>query len=144
MSNLYLSGSEFLQNYASEGGVIYSDNQGFSYISNIKAYKNYALATGGVIQGLTASNFELVNSKLYENYADQGSCIYVNNPAKDKQIRIEGTTFLNNLAGENTLQIIYAYNFTIKRSEFIKNDASRVSKNIFIGFSNVSIETSNF
>ncbi len=57
MSNLYLSGSEIFDNYAVEGGVIYQDNMGYSYLYNVKVYKNQALVTGGVIQGLTASSF---------------------------------------------------------------------------------------
>ncbi len=93
---------------------------------------------------LTASNFEIYDSKIYDNQADQASCLFVNNPAKDKQIKIDGTRFSNNVAGENALQIIYAYNFTISRCQFIKNEASRLSKNIFLVFSNVSIENTNF
>lgn len=42
------------------------------------------------------------------------------------------------------MQIIYAYNMTIKNSQFIKNKASKLSKNIFIGFSNVSITQCSF
>lgn len=62
MSKIYLVNSEFIQNYAVEGGVIYQDNIGFSYLSNVKAQKNYALVSGGIIQGLTNSYFELIDS----------------------------------------------------------------------------------
>jgi hypothetical protein len=85
-------------------------------LSSVKASRNFALVSGGIIQGLTGSYFELLNSYLSDNYADQGSCIYLNNPAKDNQIKIDRTKFINNNAGGNLMQIIYAYNLTIKNS----------------------------
>ena len=46
------------------------DNSGFASLSNVKASRNYALVSGGVIQAVTGSYFELLDSTLSNNYAD--------------------------------------------------------------------------
>jgi hypothetical protein len=69
-SKLYLNYSEFYKNYALEGGAIFMDNSGFASLSNVKASRNYALVSGGVIQAVTGSYFELLDSTLSNNYAD--------------------------------------------------------------------------
>ena len=45
---------------------------------------------------------------------------------------------------ENTVSIMDAYKMTINNCYFWKNYASKISKNIFIGFSNITIESSHF
>ena len=38
-------------------------------MKSVKASRNYALVSGGIIQGFTESYFELLDSSLSENYA---------------------------------------------------------------------------
>ena len=39
---------------------------------------------------------------------------------------------------------MYAYNMSITKSSFVKNSAKDLSKNIFIGFSDLSIDQTTF
>ena len=39
---------------------------------------------------------------------------------------------------------MYAYNFTISKTQFFKNQATSLSKNLFIGFSNITIDSCSF
>ena len=57
---------------------------------------------------------------------------------------IANTKFFSNLANKNTINIMNTKNITIKDSNFDQNLASELSKNIFVGFSNISIDSCFF
>lgn len=40
------------------------DELGFTHLNNVKASRNYALISGGIIQVVTGSYFELLDSSL--------------------------------------------------------------------------------
>ena len=59
-------------------------------------------------------------------------------------MRLKNTNFVGNSAGSNTIQLMYVYNMSIEGCTFQNNIATTLSKNIFIGFSNISITSTLF
>ncbi|CDW83118.1 UNKNOWN [Stylonychia lemnae] len=103
-----------------------------------------ALDKAGVINLATLAYFKIYDSNFNDNYAKENSVINVLESSKENELLLSNCKFVSNSAVKNTIQIMFAQKSRIEGCQFKYNYASEDSKNIFIGFSNLTISNSKF
>ena len=104
---------------------------------------NYASDSAGVLFVQTESYFTLSTSELTENHANTSSVIDVIGSSSTLYNLLDVCTVKNNVAVQNTISLMYSLT-KIRGCTFEKNTAKERTKNLFMGFSTVNIEKSNF
>ena len=123
--------------------MIYADSQADVQLSYVSLEGNFAVREGGALYVVTDSRFILKVCTFIKNYARDASAIYASTLNPDYEFEINNCLFNSNRAVQNTLSLFNAYG-TIDRSIFSNNFANLYSENIFLGFSEVTINDSKF
>ena len=87
--------------------------------------------------------FTLFKDKFTLNEATEGSTVYMIDTSSETSFSITGCTFAENVAEHSTIVMIKSYG-AIERSQFIDNEATSYSQNIFMSMSTISISYCSF
>lgn len=138
-----LSFTSFTYNAAYSGGVLSLDTSAYLYAKTCKFTSNLALDSAGVLAVYTDSYFTLKGCDFTSNSANTTSAINVVGSSTTYNNTIYACNFESNTAIMNTLSLMYSKT-NITKCYFSKNTADERTKNIFIGFSNVTITDTSF
>eukprot|EP00347_Sterkiella_histriomuscorum_P009701 403340212 len=139
-----LTKSTFKNNNAFTAGVIQLDNEALLESIQSTFSKNKAIYKAGVINLVTKSSFKIYNSSFFDNYANEDSVINVLESSDTFPLLIKNSRFYLNNAEKNTIQLMYVQAAFFEEVSFEMNIAKSLSKNLFIGFSNLTINNSRF
>ena len=139
-SKISIDSSQFNQNWANDGGVIYISNTILS-ITNSQFSNNYAVK-GGAIFGDSKSVIPIYDSNVWKyNYvSNEGGCLYI---IGGSQIIITKSDFFNNQADltSSALFFLGTGNNTITNANFYLNNAG--SNTVSFMFANTDISNVN-
>lgn len=99
---------------------------------------NTGYASAGVLYVSTDSYFDAESCTFSSNYANETSVIQVLGSSTTYNNTINYCTFDSNSALKNTISLMYA-NTNIENSEFTYNTATGRTKNVFCGFSTITV-----
>lgn len=138
-----LVSAEFYENYAHRGGVIVLSQGANMEVAGCSFQKNTASYSGGVIFVNTESYFSIRSSAFLSNYANSSSVIDVLGSSSTEQLSIYQSRFERNEAIESTISFMFALS-GLSSCYFTRNTAEERTKNIFMGFSEVTIRETTF
>eukprot|EP00347_Sterkiella_histriomuscorum_P012942 403366626 len=143
-SQITITGSTFTNNSAETGGVFLVTESSLIKINNSKFQYNKASYQGGVLTAQTNSQMILLNSRFLENESEgDNSVLEILSSSRTDQVQIINCTFSENIAEKNTISLMYSQAI-IQNSKFINNYAKSRTKNIFLGFTNLTILNCQF
>jgi len=102
-----------------------------------------AFFSAGAINVQSYSYLDLSESHIKQNSAPENSAVEVLQSSMTKNLTFTNVNFESNKAIKNTVSLMYA-NAVFNNSVFYKNKATYQTKNLFVGYSQVVIEGSEF
>eukprot|EP00347_Sterkiella_histriomuscorum_P019434 403341642 len=143
-SQITINGSTFTNNSAENGGVFLATESSIININQSKFQYNKASFQGGVLTAQTNSLVIVLNSRFLENESEgDTSVLDILSSSRTEQVKIINCTFQENVALKNTISFMYSQAL-IQNSKFIDNQAKQRTKNIFMGFTNLTISNCLF
>ncbi|CDW83832.1 UNKNOWN [Stylonychia lemnae] len=142
-TKLSLTQSQFIGNLAQTGGAIYAVSNSNISISYSRFEQNWALKSAGAIYVSTQSIIKIIGSSFQENKAEENSALEILNTFIQENVTIIDCDFQDNYAQKNTISMIYA-NGIFKDLIFKDNHAKQRSKNLLLGFVNITIYNTLF
>ncbi|CDW71619.1 UNKNOWN [Stylonychia lemnae] len=135
--------SDFQQNLANQAGIFQISQRSGLYIDKSVFQYNFANYTSGILHLSTQSYMIVKNSDFSFNYADENSVFDINDSNLDQNITIISCQFVSNNATKNTFSLMYS-KVIIQDSVFKDNLAYQRTKNIFCGFSKITVKGCTF
>jgi predicted outer membrane repeat protein len=134
---------ELYWNQAWRGAAIELRDYAYLKSDRVTFDKNEAYYSGGSIYVSTFSWMTLHENRFTNNYAPSNSAIEVILGSKEYNSTLYDCLFQNNKAIRNTISLRES-NVVLNRSRLYYNEAKYLTKHLFIGFSNVYIEDTEF
>ena len=138
-----LYATKFYWNQAWRGAAIELRDYGYLKSDRVTFDKNEAYYSGGSIYVSTFSWMDLHENHFTNNYAPSNSAIEVILGSKEYNSTLYDCLFQNNKAIRNTISLRES-SVVLNRSRLYYNEATYLTKHLFIGFSNVYIEDTEF
>ncbi|CDW82324.1 UNKNOWN [Stylonychia lemnae] len=142
-TNVSLTQSQFIGNLAQTAGAIYAVSNSNISISNCKFVQNQATKSAGAIYVTTQSIINIIGSSFKQNKAEENSALEILSTFIKENVTIQNCDFHDNYALKNTISMIYA-NAVFKDLTFKNNYAKYRSKNLLLGFVNITISNTLF
>jgi hypothetical protein len=138
-TTLNFSESIFQYNSGNRGGVMHLESN-----TTLNAFKctfayNGAYLQGGVIFIATDSYFYIDSTEMSQNWANDSSVLFALGTSTKKNLTLTQSTIISNTAVQNAISLTYVKAYFLN-SQFTNNYATRRSKNIFVGFSDLVAE----
>ncbi|CDW75877.1 UNKNOWN [Stylonychia lemnae] len=130
--------SQFIGNVAQTGGALYAVSNSNISISYCRFEQNQATKSAGAIYVSTQSIIKIIGSSFQENKAEENSALEILNTFIKENVTITNCDFQDNYSQKNTISMIYA-NGIFKDLIFKDNYAKQRSKNLLLGFVNITI-----
>eukprot|EP00347_Sterkiella_histriomuscorum_P005934 403354704 len=143
-SYIYNSEVSYQKNSAKIGGVFYLSESSKMESYKCSYLKNHATSNAGVLFLSSAAIFSIDSARIIENSSDEDSSVfYVLGSKSDSDIKITNSIIADNVSVKNTITFMYS-NLYINNTKFMNNLATQQSQNLFLGFSNVTINNCYF
>ncbi|CDW82469.1 UNKNOWN [Stylonychia lemnae] len=142
-SVIKLSSSEFYNNLGKTGGVINAVFNSSLTLRFCIFQNNNATASAGVLFLATQCSLNIYGSTFYQNQADENSVLEIISTNLVQDVVISKSQFKENKSSKNTISILYSSVILID-SKFQDNIALSKTKNILLGFVNITMRNNIF